>query len=342
LVKPAIKNKESNNMCKLPELKIGNIKLKNSLLLAPMAGITDMPVRVLAAQNGAGLVYTEMVSARALVYDNEKTKLLMRTAPEERPVAVQIFGGDPALMAEAAKKVEAFGADILDINLGCPVKKIAKAGAGAKLLADTKNIGAILEAVRGAVKIPVTIKLRIGLLPGQNVAPEIVRLAHETGINMAAVHARPASQAHAGLPDIEAFKAACENAKIPVIANGGIEDEKSAEKFLNVPGCGGLMIGRGAIGNYSIFTRLEKYFNDGEPSLEPSWEERINWLRLHAKASVKHYGEHKGIVVLRKVTPYYIKDIPNASKIRDNINRITTLADFENAVKQNWDTLSFD
>ncbi|MCL2389714.1 MAG: tRNA dihydrouridine synthase DusB [Elusimicrobia bacterium] len=329
-------------MAKLPELTIGNIKLKNSLMLAPMAGITDMPVRVLATQNGAGLVYTEMVSARALVYDSEKTKLLMRMCETERPTSIQIFGSEPAHMAQAAKMAEAFGADIVDINLGCPAKKITKTGAGSKLLADIKTLSAILQATRKSIKIPLTIKIRIGLVPGQNIAPEVIKLAYETGINMVAVHARPASLGHTGLPDIEAFRVAAADAKLPVIANGGIEDEKTAQKFLDIPNCGGLMIGRGAIGNYSLFSRLENYFNNGQPSIEPSWEQRINWLRLHAEASVKHYGEEKGIVILRKLTPYYIKDIPNASKIRDNINKISTLKEFENAVKQNWDTLSYD
>jgi len=324
---------------KIRKLKVGNIELNNNLLLAPMAGISDLPMRLLSKEGGAGLVYTEMVSAKALVYGDEKTKKLFMIHKDERPVAVQIFGADAYSMGEAAKIISGSGADIIDINLGCPVRKIAKAGAGAKLLANEALTADIMETVVKNADIPVTVKIRIGLLPGQNIAPEIIKIAGETGIKMAAVHARPASQGHSGEPDIEAFAAACADAKIPVIANGGIIDENSAEKFLNVQNCSGLMIGRGAIGNYSIFKRLESYFNKGIALEAPSRHEKIEWLKKHAFLSVRHYGEKKGYVLLRKVFHYYVKDMANAAKARDMFNKIAKTEDFEKVLKCVYDNV---
>jgi tRNA-dihydrouridine synthase B len=312
------------------KLTIGNIKLKNNILLAPMAGITDLPLRRLAKQGGAGLVYTEMVSAKALMHCNEKTKKLLTISYEEHPVAAQIFGGDSHSMSEAAKIVRDLGADILDINLGCPVRKIAKAGAGAKLLANEKLVSKILESVVKSVKIPVTIKIRIGLLPGQNVAPEIIKIAQSCGIKMVAVHARPTSQGHSSTPDLNAFAQSCDGAKIPIIGNGGIIDEETALKFLKIPNCAGIMIGRGAVGNYSIFRRIEEFFKTGKKLSLPTQEEKIKWLKQHAIYSTEFYGEKKGLVLMRKVVPYYVKDMPKAAKIRAKINSMITLEDFNN------------
>ncbi|MDR2458269.1 MAG: tRNA dihydrouridine synthase DusB [Clostridiales Family XIII bacterium] len=312
------------------KLNIGNIKFNNNIFLAPMAGLTNLPLRLLAKQGGAGLVYTEMVSAKALVYGDEKTKKLLTILDEERPVAAQIFGVDTHSMSEAAKILEALGVDILDINLGCPVKKIVKAGAGAKLLTNEKLVSKILESVVKSVKIPVTIKIRIGLLPGQNIAPEIIKIAQDCGTKMVVVHARPASQGHSGSPDLNAFAQACSDAKIPVIGNGGISDEESASKFLKVPNCSGIMIGRGSIGNYSIFKRLKEFVKTGKKLSLPTKKEKIKWLKEHVVYSAKFYGEKKGLVAMRKVAHYYVKDMPNAAKIRGQINSMKTLEDFNN------------
>ncbi|MDR2192399.1 MAG: tRNA dihydrouridine synthase DusB [Endomicrobium sp.] len=310
-------------------MNIGNVELESNIVLAPMAGITDLPVRLLAKGGGAGLVYTEMVSAKGLICGGDKTKRLLASKAKERPVAAQIFGGDAYCIGEAAKIVESFGADIVDINLGCPVRKIAKSGAGAKLLADEKLVSKILEAAVKSVKIPVTIKIRTGLLPGQNIAPEIINVAYNCGVKMAAVHARPASNGHSGAPDTPAFAAACANAKIPVFANGGIVDEKTAKLFFDVPNCSGFMIGRGAIGNYSIFNRIKSFFETGKISAAPSLKERLGWLKNHADLSARHYGEKKGLTVMRKVFHYYVKDLKNAAKLRDSFNKLTSYKDFE-------------
>jgi tRNA-dihydrouridine synthase B len=317
----------------MKKLKIGNIELDNNVILAPMAGITDLPLRILAKNGGAGLVYTEMVSAKALVYRDEKTKKLLKMSDKEKPIAAQIFGGDVYSMSEAAKIVRDMGADIVDINLGCPARKITKVGAGAKLLANEKLVSEILEAIVKSVDIPVTIKIRIGLLPGQNVANKIIRIAQNCGVQMVAIHVRPASQGHCGKPDLQSFAAACSDAKIPIVANGGIANEETAARFLQIPNCGGLMIGRAAIGNYSIFKRLEHFINNDSILSLASKKEKIEWLKQHAKYSVECYGEKNGLVTMRKVAHYYVKDLPNAAKVRSMINTMTTLADFNELIK---------
>ncbi|MDR1122993.1 MAG: tRNA dihydrouridine synthase DusB [Endomicrobium sp.] len=312
------------------KLLIGNIEINNNIFLAPMAGLTGCPLRRLAKQGGAGLVYTEMISAKALVYGDKKTKKLLTILNEERPVAAQIFGGDSYSMSEAAKIVQDLGADILDINLGCPVRKIAKIGAGAKLLENEGLISKILESVVKNVKIPVTIKIRTGFLPKQNIAPRIIEIAQNCGIKMVVVHARPTSQRHSIAPDLNAFTQSCDGAKIPIIGNGGIVNEKTALEFLKVPNCAGIMIGRGAIGNYSIFRRLKEFFKTGKKGFLPTQKEKIKWLKQHVIYSTEFYGEKKGLMLMRKVAHYYIKNIPNATKIRGEVNSMTTLKDFSN------------
>jgi tRNA-dihydrouridine synthase B len=315
------------------KLNIGNIKFRNNIFLAPMAGITDLPLRLLAKEGGAGLVYTEMVSAKALVYRDEKTKSLLKIKDKERPVAVQIFGGEINSMNEAAKIVQDIGADIVDINLGCPIRKVARAGAGVKLLANERLVAKILESVVHSVEIPVTIKIRVGLLPGQNIAKEIINIAQNTGVKMVAVHARPASLGHTGKPDLSAFAESCSDSKIPIIANGGIIDEKTAQDFVKISNCSGLMIGRGAIGNYSIFERLESFFSSGKILPNPNKEEKIQWLEKHVEYLVDNYGVDRGLVAFRKVAHYYVKNFHNASKIRFMINTMVSLDDFKIILK---------
>jgi len=299
-----------------------------------MSGITDLPLRSLAKKGGAGLVYTEMVSAKALVRGDEKTKKLLKVSCAEKPVAVQIFGADAYSMAEASKVIRDMGvAEIVDINLGCPVKKVMKAGAGAKLLSDGKLVSKILESVVKSIDVPVTVKIRIGFMPGENVAPEIIRIAQNCGVRMVAVHARYVSQGHSGKPDIESFAAACDSAEVPVIANGGIADEHTAADFLQVPNCRGIMIGRAALGNYSIFRKLGEFFNSGKKLSSPSKEEKVKWLKEHIKYSVEYYGEKKGLVIIRKTAGYYVKNLPDAARIRAMFNKASTLSDFDELIK---------
>jgi len=315
------------------KFNIGNVKLDNNIILAPMAGITDLPLRHLAKSGGAGLVYTGMVSATALSHNDEKTKKLLKISSGEKPVSVQIFGADACIMSEAAKIVRDMDADIIDINLGCPTNKIVKVGAGVRLLNNERLVTKILESVVKSVDIPVTLKTRIGLFPGENIASKIIKIAQNCGIKMVAIHTRAASQRHSGDTNLKLFAEACNEAKIPVVANGGIVDEKTAVSFLQVPNCKGIMIGRGALGNYSIFKGLENFFNSGESLSLPSKTEKINWLKEHVESSVEYYGERKGLVVVRKVVNYYIKNLPNAAKIRDVFNKIVSLSDFNELMR---------
>ncbi|MDR0822986.1 MAG: tRNA dihydrouridine synthase DusB [Endomicrobium sp.] len=318
----------------LKKIKIGSVKIENNFILAPMAGISDQPFRILAKEGGAGIVYTEMVSAKALSYADEKSKRLLAMKNSERPLAAQIFGADAESMSKAAKIVCSLGADIIDINLGCPVKKIAKSGAGAKLLANKELIERILTAVIESVNIPVTVKIRLGLAKGQNIAPEIVEIAQNCGIKMIAIHARYAEQGHNGEVDLKGFSDSCRNAKIPIFANGGIVDEKSAESFLNIENCSGLMIGRGAIANFSIFNDLKEYFENGRALILPTLAIRINWFKRYFEESARYYGEKRALTLMRKTAGYYIKDLPDAAKIRDAFNKIESIKEFSAIIKE--------
>ncbi|GMO64485.1 MAG: tRNA dihydrouridine synthase DusB [Endomicrobiia bacterium] len=317
----------------MTKLSIGNVRLDNNIILAPMAGITDSPLRRLAKSCGASLVYTGMISAKSILYNSKKTKSLLRISNDEKPISVQIFGDDAYTMAEAAKTIRDMGIDIIDINLGCPANKVVKTGAGSKLLSNEKLVSEILECVVKSVDIPVTAKIRIGILPEENVASRIVRIAQNCGVKMLAIHARSVSQRHFGAPNLKLFAEACRDAKIPIIANGGITDEKTAINFMRIPNCKGIMIGRGAIGNYSIFKGLVDFFNNGNKLYSSSKTERMIWLKKHIEYSIEHYGEKKGLIVIRKIFNYYIKNLHNAAKIREIFNKIGTLSDFNKLIR---------
>ncbi|MGA2090273.1 MAG: tRNA dihydrouridine synthase DusB [Endomicrobiales bacterium] len=306
-------------------MHIGSVRLANNLIMAPMAGITDQPFRRLAREGGAGLVCTEMISASALVRRDAKTLKIMSIVADEHPVSVQIFGSEPATMAAAAKIAVDGGADIIDINFGCPVRKIVKAGAGVKLIENESRMNAIMEAVVAAVSVPVTIKIRIGREADENVAPQIVQCAKAAGIALVTVHGRSAVNFHKGLPDLLAVAQAVQAAPIPVIGNGGIVDEKTAKDFLDKTHCAGLMIGRGAIGDPDLFRRVSHYVSTGEILQPPTREKRIDCLKRHARMAADHYGEKRGVVLLRKVMAYYLKGLPNASRIRNEFNKIESL-----------------
>jgi len=323
-------------------MNIGKVNLENNLIMAPMAGITDLPFRALAKEGGAGLVCTEMVSARALVYGDRKTRKLIELSTEEHPVSVQIFGSRPAEMGEAAKIAEDLGADIVDINFGCPVRKIINSGAGSRAVENEKLAAQIMEAVVRGVKLPVTIKIRTGNTPEQNIAPALVKLAQENGIKMVTVHARPAAWGHTGQPNLSAVREAVACADIPVVGNGGITDELTAKEFLDQTGCAGLMIGRAAIGDPELFGRLRHYLSHGDKLREETMEDRLKYLKRHAILSCAHYGERTGIIVLRKVSSYYLKGLPNASRIRDRFNKLTRLSELDALLEGVWESPYFE
>lgn len=308
-------------------LQIGSFTAANNLLLAPMAGITDSPFRVLCLKGGAGIVCAEMVSAHALHYGNAKSGRMLQVNPKEHPVSMQIFGSDEATIAEAARNAEAQGADIVDLNAGCPVKKINKAGAGCVLMKDEAKLGRLIEAAVKSVNIPVTLKTRIALTHKERLGARLAKLAQNAGASAVTLHARAAVDVHSGPPNIEAVAEACSAVTIPVIGNGGILTADTARQFLQA-GCAGVMIGRGAVGNPFIFQDIQDALAGKEPSSHTSKSRLAVYLDL-IRENVAYYGERIGVNRSRKTAGYWIKDFPNAAEVRGLFVRLDALADIE-------------
>ena len=308
-------------------LQIGSFTAANNLLLAPMAGITDSPFRVLCLKGGAGIVCAEMVSAHALHYGNAKSGRMLQVNPKEHPVSMQIFGSDEATIAEAARNAEAQGADIVDLNAGCPVKKINKAGAGCVLMKDEAKLGRLIEAAVKSVNIPVTLKTRIALTHKERLGARLAKLAQNAGASAVTLHARAAVDVHSGPPNIEAVAEACSAVTIPVIGNGGILTEDTARQFLQA-GCAGVMIGRGAVGNPFIFQDIQDALAGKEPSSHTPKSRLAVYLDL-IRENVAYYGERIGVNRSRKTAGYWIKDFPNAAEVRGLFVRLDALADIE-------------
>ena len=313
-------------------LTIGSFTAPNNLLLAPMAGITDSPFRVLCLKGGAGIVCAEMVSAHALHYGNEKSGRMLQVNPKEHPVSMQIFGADESTIAEAARLAEQQGADIVDLNAGCPVKKINKAGAGCVLMKDEAKLGRLIEAAVKSVKIPVTLKTRIALNHKEFLAVRLAKLAEQAGASAITLHARAAVDVHSGPPNIEAVGEACAAVKIPVIGNGGIVDAGVARRFFQA-GCAGIMIGRGAVGNPFIFRDIIDVLDGREPASQTPQNRLMIYLEL-IRENAAYYGERVGINRSRKTAGGWIKDFPNAAEVRGRFVRLETLAEIETLFSQ--------
>lgn len=307
----------------IKKIKIGNIELDNNLILAPMAGITDLPFRSLCKQYGAGLVCTEMVSSKAIFYGDEKTKLLLNTNGEKRPISMQIFGSDEETMGYAAKQISKI-ADIIDINMGCPAPKVVKNGDGSKLLLDLLKAEKIIKAVVKNSKVPVTIKFRKGWNEENVVACELAKIAEDCGISAITIHGRTREQYYSGKADLEIIKKVKESVTIPVIGNGDIDSEEAALKMFEYTGVDGIMIGRGAIGRPWIFKQIKYYLETGEKLETINQEEKLNTIKKHINLAVQEKGENVAIKEMRKHLACYIKSLPNASKIREEINKIET------------------
>ena len=308
-------------------LQIGSVSLKNNLILAPMAGITDSPFRVLCLKGGAGLVCAEMVSAHALHYGNAKSGRMLQVNPKEHPVSMQIFGSDEQTIAEAAKNAEDAGADMVDLNAGCPVKKINKAGAGCVLMKDEAKLGRLLEAAVKAVKIPVTLKTRIALNHKEFLGARLAKLAENCGAAAVTLHARAAVDMHSGEPNVDALAQACSVVKIPVIGNGGISDAARVKDFL-AAGCAGVMIGRGAVGNPFIFQDIIDELS-GKPAISKGPKKRLEIYLKLIEENVAYYGERIGVNRSRKTAGYWINGFPNASDMRGTFVRLDTLSEIQ-------------
>ena len=305
----------------LHELKIGNLKLENNIFLAPMAGITDLPFRVICKEYGPGLVFTEMVSSKAIFYDDEKTKNLMNIKGEKRPVAIQIFGSDIEAMGYAAKYVSQI-ADIVDINMGCPAPKVVKNGDGSKLLLDLEKAKEILETVVKNSKLPVTLKYRTGWDKDHIVAVELAKIAEEAGVSAITVHGRTRSEFYAGKSDLNIIKKVKESVNIPVIGNGDIIDELTAEKMFKETGVDGIMIGRGAFGNPWIFQKIIHYLQTGEKLEDVSSKEKLEVIKKHFNLELQEKCEYVAIREFRKHLAVYSKNMARASEFRTCINKI--------------------
>ena len=308
-------------------LAIGAVTLPNNLVLAPMAGITDSPFRVLCLKGGAGLVCAEMVSAHALHYGNEKSGRMLVVNPKEHPVSMQIFGADEQTIEEAARRAQAAGADIVDLNAGCPVKKINKAGAGCVLMKDELKLARLLTAAVKSVKIPVTLKTRIALNHKEFLGVRLAKLAEDCGAAAVTLHARAAVDVHSGEPDVDALAQACASVKIPVIGNGGVTDAARAKQFLQA-GCAGVMIGRGAVGNPFIFQDIIDTFA-GRTAHGLTPQKRLEIYLKLIEENVSYYGERIGINRSRKTAGYWISGFPNAAAVRGQFVRLDAFTDVE-------------
>ena len=316
----------------IKKLKIGNVELENNILLAPMAGITDLPFRMIAKEYGPGLVCTEMVSSKAIFHDDTKTKLLLKVDKKERPVSVQIFGSDVETMVYAAKYVEPI-ADIIDINMGCPAPKVVKNGDGSKLLLNLDLAEEIVREVVKAVKKPVTVKFRKGWNNSNIVAAEAAKRFEKVGAAALIIHGRTREEYYSGSCDLDIIKEVKEEISIPVIGNGDIRDIKSAKKMFDYCKVDGIMIGRASLGNPWIFKNIIEGI-ENECLYEVSKKERLNIILKHINLAIKEKGEYVGIREMRKHISGYTKNLPNSSEFRAKMNRIESKDELEDFITE--------
>lgn len=308
-------------------LKIGNVVIENPVALAPMAGVTDLPFRFLCKEQGCGLLYTEMVSAKAIYYENKNTKPLMEIDEREHPISLQLFGCEPKLMGEMARKIEELPFDILDINMGCPVPKVVNNGEGSALMKNPVLAGQIIEEIARAIKKPVTVKFRKGFDMTCVNAVEMAKVAQESGAAAVAVHGRTRSQYYSGKADWEIIRQVKEAVRIPVIGNGDIFSPEDAKAMMEKTGCDGIMIGRGARGNPWIFRAILHYFRTGEILSKPSVRDMVEMILKHTVKQIDFKGEYLGIREMRKHVGWYTAGYPGSSRLRQKVNHIETFSE---------------
>lgn len=315
-------------------LKIGTVELENPYILAPMAGVTDLPFRLLCKEQGAGLLCMEMVSAKAIQYNNKNKKALLEIHPEELPVSLQLFGSDPDVISEIAKRIEELPFSILDINMGCPVPKIVKNGEGSALMKNPKLVYEIVRKTARAIQKPVTVKIRKGFDDTCINAVEIAKIIEDAGGKAVAVHGRTREQYYSGKADWDIIRQVKEAVSIPVIGNGDVVSGESAIAIQKETGCDGVMIGRGAQGNPWIFSELLEYERTGKMPLRPSVEAIKKMMIRHAQLQMQYKGEYLGIREMRKHVSWYTSGLPNSAKLRDEINRVESYEELEQLLEE--------
>ncbi len=310
-------------------MNIGNVKLDNPYILAPMAGVTDLPFRLLCREQGAGLLCMEMVSAKALQYNNKNTKALMTIHPDEHPVSLQFFGHEPDVISEQAKRYEHLPFQILDINMGCPVPKIVNNGEGSSLMKNPKLVYEIVSATVKAIEKPVTVKIRKGFDENHVNAVEIAKIIEEAGAAAVAVHGRTREQYYSGKADWDIIRQVKEAVSIPVIGNGDVTSGESALRMRAETGCDGVMIGRGSQGNPWIFAELQEYEKTGVMPERPSAAVIRDTMLRHARLQIEFKGEYLGIREMRKHVAWYTKGMKGSAKLRDAINLVESYEELE-------------
>ena len=321
----------------LKKIKIGNVELDNNLILAPMAGVTNLPFRIICEKFEPGMVCTEMASSKAIFYNDQKTRRLLNTEGEKRPISFQIFGSDEETMGYTAKYMSKI-ADIIDINMGCPAPKVVKNGDGSKLLLDLEKAKRIMKVVVENSSVPVTVKIRKGWDKENIVAVQVAKIAEEVGISAITIHGRTRSEFYTGKADWDIIKEVKNSVKIPVIGNGDIVDEETAYQMFEKTGVDGIMIGRGSFGNPWIFRNIKHFLITGEKLPSPTNSERLNIIKEHIELAVEEKGE-MAIKELRKHIAWYTKNLKNSSEFRNSINMIETKEQLIKTLNEYFETL---
>lgn len=313
-------------------MKIGNVEFESNVFLAPLAGITDMAFRRVCRSFGAAYAETEMVSAKALSFGDKKSFELMKIAEDEHPCGIQLFGSEPGIMASSAKLAVESGADIIDINMGCPAPKVANNGCGSALLKNPALCGEIVGAIKKSVDVPVTVKIRKGFVEPN--AVEVAKICEENGADAVIIHGRTRDQYYSGQCDLDIIKAVKDNVKIPVIGNGDIRDIRSAERMFDYTGCDAIMVARAALGKPWIFNTITKYFDKGIITPELTGEDKLRIMREHIELVVKYKGEHMGMLQSRKQIAWYLKGFKGAAQFRNEAGRLCTLEDMYDLIER--------